>query len=318
MATKANYFKIGVFVIGAAVILIAGVIVLSAGLLTRESLMFETYIDESVQGLSIGSSVFHRGVQLGTVRQITFLPMGYPKEMKYGSDAYRQYSRYVLVKMAIDRSNFPQMAGDDTISDIVNTWVKNGLRLKLTYQGITGISFIEADYVDSQRYPEDELELTWEPTNIYIPAAPSMFKSFVDSIDSILQALGTIDFGEISTTLTATLENFDKSMTDADIPQLREELVGLLGDLRITNQLVIGMMDKSKSEDGVNIPETLAQFDSTLKRLDKFLSIQQSEIQGIFSNIRLTTENLREFTENLKKYPGSIIGGPPLPPEELK
>lgn len=318
MATKANYFKIGVFVIGATVILIVGVIVLSAGLLTQKSLMFETYIDESVQGLSIGSSVLHRGVQIGTVKQITFLPMGYPRAMKYGSDAYRQYSRYVLVKMAIDRSNFPQMASDETIADIVNTWVQNGLRLKLTYQGITGISFIEADYVDAARYPEDELEITWEPTNIYIPAAPSMFKSFVDSIDSILQTLGTIDFGEISTTLTSTMENFDKSMDDADIPQLREELFGLLSDLRTTNKLVIGMMDKSKSEDGVNIPETLAQFDKTLKRLDKFLSIQQSEIQGIFSNIRLTTENLREFTENLKKYPGSIIGGPPVPPEELR
>lgn len=315
MATKANYFKIGVFVIGATVILIAGIIVLSAGVLTRESLLFETYIDESVQGLSVGSSVLHRGVQIGTVKQITFLPMGYARAMKYGSDAYRQYSRYVLVIMAIDRSNFPLMAGDSTIRDIVNGWVKEGLRLKLTYQGITGISFIEADYVDPQRFPEDELLVTWEPDNIYIPAAPSLFKNLVDSIDSILLTLKNIDFAGTSATLTETLANLNNVMNEAQVPKMREELVGLISDLRVTNQLFVGMMDKSKSEDGVNIPDTLAQFDSTLKQLDKFLSIQQSEIQGIFSNLRLTTENLRELTENLKKYPGSLIGGPPLPPE---
>lgn len=318
MSTKANYFKIGLFVIAATAILIAGVIVLSAGILTRKSLMFETYLDESVQGLSVGSSVLHRGVQIGTVKQITFLPMGYPREMKYGSDAYRQYSRYVLVKMAVDRSNFPQDASDHTIRNIVDTWVKDGLRLKLAYQGITGISYIEADYVDSKRFPEDEIPVTWETTNIYIPAATSMFKSFVDSIDSILQALGTIDFEEMSTTFTNTLTNFDQTLDEADIPELREELYGLVTDLRTTNQLFAGIMDKSKSEDEVNIPETLAQFDATLKRLDKFLSIQQSEIQGIFSNVRVTIENLREFTESLKKYPGMIIAGPPIPPEKLK
>ena len=73
MATKANYFKIGLFVLATTGILTAGGIVLSSGFLTRETLLFETYIDESVQGLSVGSSVLHRGVQIGTVKQITFL-----------------------------------------------------------------------------------------------------------------------------------------------------------------------------------------------------------------------------------------------------
>ena len=318
MATKANYFKIGVFVLATTAILTAGIIALSSGFLTRETLLFETYIDESVQGLSVGSSVLHRGVQIGTVKQITFLPMGYTEEMPYGSPGYDKYNRYVLVIMAVDRSNFPPLATDETIASITKGWVRNGLRLKLSYQGITGISYIEADYVDPTSIPDDEIEVTWKPANIYIPASPSLFKNLTESVNSILQELNTIDFAGIAKSLTTTLATVDTAVKGAEIPALREDVMGLIGDLRETNRLVVGMMDKSKSEDGVNIPETIAQVNTTLKRLDKFLTTQQSEVEDILVNIRRTAENLREFTENLKKYPASIIAGPPAPPRVLK
>jgi paraquat-inducible protein B len=217
--------------------------------------------------------------------------------------------------MAVDRSNFPLMASDETIASIVKGWVRNGLRLKLSYQGITGLSYIEADYVDPERFAEGDLEVTWTPKNIYIPAAPSLFKNLTQSIDLILQELNTIDFPGIAGSLTTTFSTVEDAVKGAEIPELRQEVVGLMADLRETNRLVVAMMDKTKSENGVNIPETIAQVNKTLKRLDKFVSTQQSEVEDILLNIRRTTDNLREFTENLKKHPASIIAGPPAPPE---
>ncbi len=313
MSTKANYLKIGVFVIAAVAIVLAGIITLSAGILTRDTLLLETYMDESVQGLSVGSPVLYRGVQIGTVRRITFLPTGYPEEMKYGSQAYHKYSRYVLVIMAVDRANFPQDADDDTIGTIIKGWVLSGLRLKIVYQGITGISYIEADYVEPHRQTDKPIELEWEPHNIYVPAAPSLFKNLTDSIESILATLNTIDFEGIAGTVIGTLDTIKTAVTDAEVPRLREEVVGLTSDLRETNRLVVEMLDKSKSTDGVNIPDTIAQLDRTLRRLDKFVTIQQSEFEEILTNVRRTTENMRELTETLKKYPGFLIGGPPAP-----
>jgi len=318
MSTKASYFKIGMFVIATVGVLLAGIMVLSAGVLTRDTLLLETYMDESVQGLSVGSPVLYRGVRIGTVKQITFLPRGYPEQMKYGSEAYHKYTRYVLVIMAVDLSNFPHDADDDTIRTIIKGWVTNGLRLKIVYQGITGISYIEADYIEPQRQSDKPIELEWEPRNIYVPAAPSLFKNLTDSIESILQTVNTIDFEGIAASLVTTLDTIKTAVADADVPKLRAEVVGLMTDLRETNRLVIEMLDKSKSPDGVNIPETIAQLDKTLRRLDKFVMIQQSEIEEILTNIRRTTENIRELTENLKKYPGSIIGGPPSPTEVSK
>ncbi|RKY09163.1 MAG: hypothetical protein DRP66_02900 [Planctomycetota bacterium] len=311
MSTRANYFKIGVFIIVVFAILAVGIIVLSAGALTRDPLLLETYIDESVQGLSVGSSVYHRGVRLGTVKQITFLPTGYPDKMRYGSRAYEKYSQYVLVIMAVDRSNFAQDADDEVIWRIIDGWVAKGLRLKISYQGITGISYIEADYIDIDHPPEKELQITWEPKNIYIPATRSLYKNITDSVVSILGTLNTIDFKGIAASLTTTLDTLDKAVSDAQVPRIRADLAGLVADLRATNEFVMGMLDKSRSPDGVNIPETIAQLDITLRRLDKFVASQQSEVEGIMSNIRQTTANLRDFTDKLKKYPGLVIGGPP-------
>lgn len=268
-------------------------------------------MDESVQGLSVGSPVLYRGVQIGTVKQITFLPRGYPEQIPYDSEAYHKYSRYVLVIMAVDRSNFPRDADDDTIRTIIKGWVLNGLRLKLAYQGITGISYMEADYIEPQRQTDKPIDLEWEPKNIYIPAAPSLFKNLADSIESILKTLDTIDFEGIADSVVGTLDTIKVAVAEAEVPQLRAEVIGLMTDLRETNRLVMDMLDKSRSPDGVNIPETIAQLDKTLRRLDKFVVIQQSEIEEILTNVRRTTENLRELTENLKKYPGFLIGGPP-------
>ena len=72
MSAEAHYFRVGLFVfIGFTVIAAAAVVLGGRGLFTREVLM-ETYFDEAVTGLEIGSAVRLRGVRRGTVAQIGF------------------------------------------------------------------------------------------------------------------------------------------------------------------------------------------------------------------------------------------------------
>jgi phospholipid/cholesterol/gamma-HCH transport system substrate-binding protein len=78
-----SYFKIGLFVIAATVIGVIGVIVLGMGTIFQKQVLVETYIDESVQGLDIGSPVKFRGVQVGKVEQITLTNVQYPTRRRY-------------------------------------------------------------------------------------------------------------------------------------------------------------------------------------------------------------------------------------------
>ena len=278
----------------------------------------ETYIDESVQGLSIGSPVMQRGVQIGSVKEITFVPNEYP--MYYGTEEYGKYGKYVMVIMAIERENFMDLPQDDMVAKtILNRLIEeNGLRLKLAYQGITGVAYVEADYVDPQRY--EPMEIGWEPKRTYIPSAPSTLWSFTQSVDTILQKLDSIDFQATATLLDQTLDSINNAVADANIPATRQELVGLFSEIRETNKFVLMLMDESKGdESAVNIPQTIAQFNKTLKRMDDFVSGQQGEVEEVMANIKRVSANLRELTEYAKKYPSQVLfGSPPSRSEVIK
>src|SRR5919201_6783238 len=98
-----RYFRIGVFVITAIVIGVIGVVVLGGGKFFQKTNIIETYIDESVQGLDIGSPVKFRGVPVGNVEQISLT-----------SVEYSTRRRYVLVRAGISPSIFQFPLSDAT------------------------------------------------------------------------------------------------------------------------------------------------------------------------------------------------------------
>ena len=74
MTTRANYSKIGLFVVlgfSAALALAVG---LGATRSQRTPVPFFTYFNESVQGLDVGAPVTFRGVGIGRVGEITIAP----------------------------------------------------------------------------------------------------------------------------------------------------------------------------------------------------------------------------------------------------
>ena len=321
MSTKANHFKIGVFVITMIFLVIICIVMLSAGALTRDVIVMETYIDESVQGLNIGSPVKRRGVQIGTVSTISFVSQEYTRSLT--PEEFDKFSKYVMVTMAIDRGTFPDIVGKyDTLArKRIEQWVKeNGLRLKLSYEGITGIAYLEIDYVDPQRFPA--MELSWEPDALYIPSAPSLLANFTQSIDSLFQMLDKIDFKGVVESMNTAFTTFDQAVKDVQVEKLRKEILGLMTDLRKTNQAVLAMVKQPKdTKTPVRIPETIARLDKTLDRMDKFIMAmdQDLELNEIVTNLREASGNLRDLTESAKEYPSQFIfGAPPARSEIVK
>ena len=72
MSLKANYFKLGLFVLGALVSGVVLLIVIGSGRWFQPKLTIESYFNESVQGLDIGSKLKYRGVAIGEVTRIGF------------------------------------------------------------------------------------------------------------------------------------------------------------------------------------------------------------------------------------------------------
>ena len=98
MSQKANYFKLGLFVIGALVAGVVVVLVIGSGRWFERKITIETYFNESVQGLDLGSKIKFKGVVIGDVTKISFTygqyqqgqPMLRPDSRGRGRDALRR------------------------------------------------------------------------------------------------------------------------------------------------------------------------------------------------------------------------------------
>ena len=69
--TDNSKFKLGLFIVVATVIFFAGLMILGSFEQFKEKAHICTLVSESVQGLSVGSSVKYMGVPVGSVREIS-------------------------------------------------------------------------------------------------------------------------------------------------------------------------------------------------------------------------------------------------------
>ena len=305
MNSSAHYFRIGLFFIAAVLILVAGLFLVSADILTADSFLIETYIDESVQGLAVGSPLFHRGVTVGRVKKITFASREYP--MASGSAEFEKFSRYVMVIMTVDKKNF--IGPEKTIEEIktlIRNQIRSGLRLKLSYQGITGIAYLEADYIDPVRNPP--LVPPWQTKNIYVPSTTSLITSFTQAVDSVFQRLEKIDFPAVFAQLESTLKAMQTAMDEAQIPQIRQTAIELMAQLNKTAQQAdILMQSADPNLPQTSLPDTMAQFNRNLRQIENLIAGNEDNIDKILYDLRSTIRNLKGLSEQLKADPAQLL-----------
>src|SRR5690606_16643457 len=86
--------------------------------------------------------------------------------------------RWVAVELAIDRSAAKRLDLERPAP---------GLRTQLALQGITGVKFIDMDFVDPARTPPPALGFS--PGRHYIPSRPSLFKGLEGRIGGATREL---------------------------------------------------------------------------------------------------------------------------------
>jgi phospholipid/cholesterol/gamma-HCH transport system substrate-binding protein/paraquat-inducible protein B len=317
MKSNAHYFRIGLFVIIVMILLIAGLLLVSSDVFRGDRFLVETYIDESVQGLGVGTSLLHRGVAIGRIEKVTFVPQEYPMDTK--SPDYAKFSRYVLLVMSVEKKNFADMGQmPEQIEAMIRQQVNNGLRLKLSYQGITGIAHIEADYLDPQRNPA--LAVPWKPKNIFIPSTKSLITSFTQAVDSVFQRLEKIDFPAIFTQLDTTLKSVQTAVEEAKMVELRQSATEMMDQFRQTlSEVETTLKPSDPNAPTANIADTVAQLDRNLRQIENIVSTHQDDLDKILSDFKTISSNLKQLSEQLKADPALLLRStPPSKTEVIK
>src|SRR5690242_6982528 len=326
MSRDANYFKLGLFVIGAVIAGIMVLTIIGTGRWLKPRTTIETYFNESVQGLDLGSKMKYRGVVIGEVTRISFTYVEYEQDKPMN-----QRKRYVLVEAQIE----PRLVGGKAANDITSPEsskleVERGLRVHLAPQGITGTNYLELDYVEPPATPT--LPIDWVPDHIYIPSTPSTVSTFVSAASDILERLRHLDLettignlnklllttnervaGLDTATITQhadrTLSKLDATLDGLQTRKLGNEASSLLAELRQTNdQLKMFLAnpalaklpgDTSATLAGVRelvsnpaLPQSIAHLERTLSRLDRIFGAGEADLGVTFQNLRQITDNL--------------------------
>lgn len=350
MSLRANYFKLGLFVIGAVIAGIILLVVIGSGRWFAPKLTIETYFNESVQGLDLGSKLKYRGVAIGEVTRIGFTYNKYELD-KPMTD--RQ--RYVLVEAQIE----PRLlggraaAGDLTQPDAAKLEVERGLRVRLAPQGITGTSYLEIDYIDP---PPPLITIYWKPENIYIPSARSTVTQFVNAAEEIIdrlhkldiegtlvnlnrlmitanERLAAIDTRSLSDRSIRVLGKVEATLERIDAKKLSDEGVALLAELRASNadlKKILANPSMQKLPDDAEaamarikemvsdpkLAKAISNLERTLTRVDRLFGGGETDLATSIENLRQITDNLRDLTEETKRYPANLIFG--APPAQLE
>jgi ABC-type transporter Mla subunit MlaD len=335
---KARYFRVGLFVLTGMALIVAAVIAFGMGALTREEHFYaETYFQESVQGLEVGSPVKHLGVEIGRVELITFADQVYDIEMTNG------YKRPVLVRSALFPSAL-HVPSNKSFEELVPEMVKAGMRIRLATQGLTGVRYLESVLLDPERYPP--MEITWNSKELYVPSARTQMSAIVDSIDTLTQRLAAIPFEELTDGVDALVQTVRGAVSDADIAGLSDRTKRLLDNLngttgprltemtarvdRLLDRLnviaadidVAGTMNDLDAtmaalrDTTAELPETVRQIDRLLEDLEAMMGSEGDTVRLMLRDLRQATSNLRDFTETLKRYPSAVIFGKEPPPSD--
>ncbi|MGH7799505.1 MAG: MlaD family protein [Thermodesulfobacteriota bacterium] len=308
MSRKANYFKIGAFVIIGFAIAVIGIVMFGAGKFFRHKIMIETYFDQSVQGLNVGAPLKYQGVQIGNVKEIGFAFNYYPTS----------YS-YVVVRAEIqqelvgERKSLGRIPTEEERISRIKELIETGQRLQLDSQGITGVAFLNMVNLDPKRFPP--LKIDWQPESLYIPSAPGVITQITEAIENLTDKLETIDIEGITDQVNQILVNTNKAIEDAQVPLIAQDIRELLASTNKNSEKVHSILESKEVQQTLsNLSQTLVNVNTASRKFNRFSSTQREELARILEDIRATTENLRELTDTAKRYPSWFLFGNPPPP----
>lgn len=308
MSDEVRYFRVGVFVFAGLLAVVATALVLGGRNLFAEKVVFETYFDESVQGLEVGSPVKRRGVRFGTVRAIglveDFYPMGQEERFELG--------QLVLVRMetSLDRGEEGVREARTREEQLANlrAMVERGLRLQLTQSAITGVAFIEASFLDPERYPARRV--SWEPEVLHVPSAPSTIAQLTSAAERIMARLEDVEVERVVENLDALVVNLRDATDAMDVAAVQDGALELLADLRETNALVRRQLAAADlGAVGVRARETLEETEATLAQTRRMLEGGRYDLERSLENLRVASENLRDLTDTLRAQPSLLLRG---------
>ncbi|HEY3801063.1 MAG TPA: MlaD family protein [Kofleriaceae bacterium] len=274
MTTPATQLKLGLFAIAAVIAAVA--IALALGLHARTpTVRYHTYIDESVYGLEVGSSVTFRGVHVGNVSAIAIA-------------ADRRH-----IDVSLDLVTAQLAALDITAIDA-----------QLERAGITGVKYVNLEPRTDEPPPD---QLAFVGDSHVIVARRSTLSLLGDRADRL--ARSSTDLFEHTTaaidSVTALVNEFRGEHVAARVSGLLEHADTAIGDVHRLASGVDGAALSAKANAALgHIDGAAAKLRDVLGRLDLGDDVSQT-----IRDLGDAARSFRDFVDELEREPDILIKG---------
>jgi phospholipid/cholesterol/gamma-HCH transport system substrate-binding protein/paraquat-inducible protein B len=286
-----NYFRLGVFVLAAIGVLVAVILIFGSGKFFKKSFYLETYIKQSVTGLDSGAAVRFRGVKIGQVTSIGLTGDSYEKNLPF--DKRRQY---VVVRMKI--------FGEELTEEQLNHFIKDNMRARVKSMGITGVNYIEFDFVSSAvDYPT--LPYNWEPEYPVLPSMPNQTDEIISGIQKFIDSANQMN-------IESTQKKVDEVLVSLNTMMIGDGK-GNEGFIRSVKELnvLLARIAKVTDKDELNI--LMRELVGAVTSLRQTITSVQGDTTSTMENLKQTSENLNELSRIASQSPASLLWAEPPP-----
>ncbi len=319
--SRGAFLRVGLLIVAGAGLLV-GLIWFLGGSKIRGGTLYESYFRESVQGLEIGVAVKYRGVSIGRVTDIGLVTAEYMADSAESID--KETYRLVFVRYLVDPKRLGRVPDTDAA-------VKLGLRSRLASAGLTGVTYIELDFVDPVRSPV--VALPWTPKVAYIPSVRTTLSEVEDATKLLIDQVNKIDLVKFANSANTLLDTSTALMRDLQAQTKAADVPGLLADIRQTSTALRALTEnpdlrKSLANSAVateqltrliaQIPPMIAQFPPLIaaaqgvtKRADAGVADTQQALVPLLRDMAAAVANLRDLTDGLRRNPAQILVGQP-------
>lgn len=278
MSGRTLYLRVGALVIAGIVLAVGFVLFLAGGRGSGATQVYETYSRESVQGLDVGAPVRYRGVPVGRVTEIGLVGAEYRRPEGV---PYTEGFQMAMVRFAVD----PKRVGE---TPSLEEAIRLGLRARITAQGITGVNYVELDFVNPDRFPV--LRVPWTPRYPVLPSIPSTVAQVRGAAELLVERLSQVPLERMANDVATLLGNISHQTSDGDLAITLRETAATMGLLR-------------SALDSADLPGMLAEFRAAATELRALAS--GPELRGALANASGAAAELRRTAQRL---PGAVEG----------
>ena len=327
MKTKLSPILIGLFALGALALVVVGLLSFQSIHLFSKPGRFVAYFGESVQGLDVGSAVKLRGGRVGRVVDIR---VRYDAKIRPAP---------VAVIGELDNNAITDGAGQTIQLTDRATFLRliaKGLRAKIDLAGITGLQFVELDFLDPREFPAPPANRAAEYP--VVPTVASEITALMANLSKIVSDLKAADFAGVSRELKSLLITTNHKVGELDFQKMvaqvtaaADSIATLAGsaeakmafsNLNKTATDVQGLVTRLETQVEpvrTELVRTLHSFHDAAESIQKFLGPQSGlgeEAGRTLQQLTATARSLQELADFLERNPNALITGKKRPGKE--